>query len=141
MLRVFDQDTQLIGLTIGVYQVSQKLKILPRGHQKDDFQSTENEEDGFLTAASSSEDEGQQTWNGTKPFETPSSIELFPVTLKIFLVQTFLKLASTQNFQLTFQVGAIQCLSIVTSYRMKYWATLSHHFLDQLRSIVHQIGN
>ena len=84
---------------------SQKLKILPRGHQKDDFQSTENEEDGFLTAASSSEDEGQQTWNGTKPFETPFSIELISSDLQNILGTDILKVGVNPKFPVDISGG------------------------------------
>ena len=116
---------------------SQKLKILALGHQKDDFQSTENEEDGFLTAASSSEDEGQQTWNGTTPFETPSSIELISSDLQNILGTDILKVGVNPKFPVDISGGR----HTMTSYRMKYWATLSRHFLDQFRSIIQQIGN
>ena len=75
----------------------QKLKIVPQDHQKE-IQSTENEEDGFRTAASSSEDEEDQQTLNRAPFETPSSIELISGDLQNILGTHILKVGVNPTF-------------------------------------------
>ena len=83
---------------------SQKLKIVPQDHQKE-IQSTENEEDGFRTAASSSEDlEDQQTLNRA-PFETPSSIELISGDLQNILGTHILRVGVNPTFPVDISGG------------------------------------
>ena len=77
---------------------------MPQDHQKE-IQSTENEEDGFRTAASSSEDEEDQQTLNRAPFETPSSIELISGDLQNILSSHILKVGVNPTFPVDISGG------------------------------------